>query len=159
MRSRTAYRQRRGATVVEMAVVLPVFGVFLVGLLEVNHAYMVSAALRAAAQKAARSGVADGVTSAQAEAVARDVVGAAISANTVTVMIKDGSTFDQTSSPGTINFATLPNIELRTAAPRQLYIVRLEVDYSAVSLIPPFFIRGPGGAPARLSGQAVMRHE
>ncbi len=158
MRPRTPARRRRGATVVEMAVVLPVFGIFLAGLMEINHAYMVSAALRAAAQKAARAGVADGVTSSAAEAVARQTIGAAIPADAVTVLIKDGTSFEQGAS-GNIDYSSLPNIELKTADPRQLYIVRLEVDYSTVSLVPPFFVRGPGGAPARLSGQAVMRHE
>ena len=48
---------RRGAAVVEMAMVLPVFLTFLFGLYEFGHAYMVINTLKAAANKAARSGV------------------------------------------------------------------------------------------------------
>ena len=152
--------RRRGASLVELAVVLPVFGIFMAGIIEVNHAYMVNATLREAAQQAARSGVADGVTTDDVKAKARSLLSAAINPAAVTVFVKDGSGFDSGAvDPSTVKYSTLPNIELASAAPRQLYIVRIEVNYEDVALMPPFFVKNQGGTAGRLSGQSVMRHE
>jgi hypothetical protein len=137
-----------------MAVVLPVFAIFLAGLMEVNHAFLVTSTLRSAAEQAARSAVADGVTTADVTAKVHKILGPVIDPSAVTVSVKDGSVFDQGADPKSINYAGLPTIETATASPRQLYIVRIEVDYAAVSLLPPFFLEN-----VRLVEQSVCRHE
>lgn len=147
--------RRGGTTIVELAVVLPVFTIFLAGLMEINHTYLVISTLKAAANKAARYGVADGVTTADVNAKALEVIAAAIPTDDVTILIKDASVFDTPGvDPDNINYNTLPAIELSDAEPRQLFIVRIEVNYDDVALLPPFFVKN-----ATLSGQSVSRHE
>ncbi|WP_310820524.1 TadE/TadG family type IV pilus assembly protein [Stratiformator vulcanicus] len=156
-------RDRRGATLVELAVVLPVFTVFLAGLMEINHAYMVSSTLKAACQQAARQGVSDNVSTTAVKERLLEILSAAIDTSQVTVYIKDGSVFDNPGlDPTAVNYSALSDINLSDAEPRQLFIVRAEVPYDAVSLLPPFFVKktgGGGSSPVMLSGQSVMRHE
>ena len=159
--SRFSYRSaagptsRRGATVVEMAVVLPVFAIFLAGLMEVNHAFLLTSTLRSAAEQGARSGIADGVTTAEVTAKVYQILAPVVDPSAVSVSVKDASVFDDPGTdPEEVDYATLPPIETATADPRQLYLVRVEVDYSAVSLLPPFFLEG-----VRLVEQSVCRHE
>ena len=146
--------QRRGTTAVEVAVTLPVFIAFTVGLMECSHAMMIVDSLDSAARQAARYGSVDGISTAQT--TARAVAVMAKSTRVVpTVLVKDGSVFDSASfNPSTINYASLPNKELSTAQDDQMFIVRLSVPYNSVALLPPFWIKN-----VTLTGQAVMRHE
>ncbi|MDA1210970.1 MAG: pilus assembly protein [Planctomycetota bacterium] len=149
-------RCRKGTTLVEMAVVLPVFFMFLFSLFEFAHVHMVRNILRAAANKAAREGVVDGVTTAQVEQQVMEFLQSGIkNADSVTVLIKDAGVFDDSSSdPSGINYSNLPDIDLSKAESRQLFIVRVEVDYDKVSLLPPMWV-----GSLRLAAHAVMRHE
>lgn len=148
-------RRRRGATVVEMAVVLPVFGIFMAGLMEVGHAYMVMQVLNSAAKQSARLGAVEGKTTNDVMQKAESIFSSAFNPVQATVYVKDGSTFD---TPGfdasSVSYTGLPDIELSEAEPQQLFIVRLEVNYDDVSLLPPFWIKN-----ITLSGLSVMRHE
>lgn len=152
--------RRRGATIVEMAFVVPVFVIFLFGIFEVNHAFMVKAMLRSAAEQAARSGVADGVTSEEVIAKARSIVGSGIRTDAVSISVKSGAVFDNPGmSPDEVDYSALPDQEVAECEPRELYIVRIEVNYPDISLLPPFFLRGADGGPLRLVGQSTVRHE
>ena len=152
-------RRRRGAALVEFAVCLPLFALFLAALVELMHASMVSAVLRTAAQKSARLGVVEGVTTAEVRTYAEDIVRQTLRGDAVTIRIRDGSVFDQGVRDVTIaDFSALPAIELAGAEPRQLFIVRLELDYGEISLIPPMFLNHADGGGV-LVGQSVMRHE
>jgi Flp pilus assembly protein TadG len=147
--------RRRGATIVEMAVIMPVFGLFIAGLLEFGHAYMVINALNAAAKKAARYGVVDEVTTADVIDRVEESLGSAVDVSKVTVQVKDASVFDNANfNPKTVNYGSLPSINLETAEPRQLFIVRVTVPYEDVAILPPFWIKN-----ATLTGQSVNRHE
>lgn len=147
--------RRDGTTLVEMAVVLPVFFLFLFALMEFSHAYMIISMLNAATKRAARYGVADGVSTANVEAKVKAILGSAMKTTNVTVQVKNAGMFDaSTVNASTINYSTLPSIELNGSKARQLFIVRAQVKYEDVALIPPFWIKG-----ATLSGQSVMRHE
>ena len=146
---------RRGAAVVEMAIVLPVFLTFLFGLYEFGHAYMVINALKAAANNAARLGVVQGMTTAQVEARVREKLSGAFNTDNVTVYVKNATIFDSPEvDPTQINYDQLPDIALSEAEPRQLFIVRVEVPYDDVAVVIPGYING-----LILSGQSVMRHE
>lgn len=150
-----APRRRTGATTVEMAVVLPVFFLFMFALVEFSHAYFVINVLNGACKKAARMGIGDDVTTTQVEAKVREILTKAMKVNNVTVVVKNAGTFDSSSTnPANINYNSLPSIELSDAEPRQLFIVRASVPYEDVSLIPPLWIKN-----ITLSGQSVMRHE
>lgn len=148
-------RRRRGTTVVEMAVVLPVFGIFMAGLMEVGHAYMVMQVLNSAAKQGARVGAVEGRTTQSVIDRADDIVSGAINSANATIIVKDGSVFDEPNfSADNLDYNTLDDIELSEAESSQLYIVRLEVPYDDVSLLPPFWIKD-----VTLTGMAVMRHE
>jgi hypothetical protein len=148
-------RGRRGTTAVEVAVVLPVFFVFVWGLIEFAHAYMVVNLLNAAAKRAAREGVVDDVTTSQIVARVNEIVGSAIDTQHLTVHIKDASVFDQASVDADgIDYAALPNVELDDLEPRQLFVVYLEVPYNDVAIMPPRWVTS-----VTLKGQSVQRHE
>jgi hypothetical protein len=154
-RYQRAEARRGGATLVETAVVMPVFLIFVWAIIEFGHAFMVVNLLNAAAKRASREGIADGVTSAQVVARVNEIVGSAISTDDVTVLVKNGSAFDDPEVDATsIDYDALPNIELTDAEPRQLFIVYVEVPYSAVAIMPPKWVTG-----VTLRGQSAQRHE
>jgi hypothetical protein len=146
--------KRSGATIVEMAVVVPVFAVFLAAIMEFGHAFLVVGTLNAAAKQAARYGAVDGITTAEVTTRVNEVLNAAFDASQTTIYVKDGSVFDASSPPSSVDYTLLPNIELSNAERRQLYVVRVEVDYNDVALMPPFWAKD-----LTLYGQSVMRHE
>ena len=134
----------------------PVFMVFIMGLVEFGHANLVINALNNAARIGARLGCVENVTSAQVRTRVDSIMQKAL-ANTaaVTVHIKDASTFDAVDlDPEDVQYSSLPSIELKNADEAQLFLVRVEVPYNSVALLPPFWARN-----LNLSGQAVMRHE
>ena len=151
--------RRVGTALVEFAVCLPVFTLFLAAIMELNHASMVAVTLRAAAQKAGRLGAVEGVTTQEVRAAAMEVASSAVPGDSIRVYVKDASAFDAGARTETTNAAALPSIELAAARPRQLFLVRLEVDYADVSLIPPFLLKNADGGPRVVHGQAVNRHE
>ncbi len=131
-------RGRRGATTVEMAVVVPVFGIFLAGIMEAGHAYMIVQTMNSAAKQGARVGAVDDRWTSDIEAKVDSIISAAFDAGEATVYIKDGSQFDAPGfNPSGINYAALPDIEVHDAQARQLYIVRIEVPYDEVAILPP----------------------
>jgi hypothetical protein len=148
-------RERNGATVVEMAIVLPVFGIFMAGLMETGHAYMVMQVLNSAAKQGAREGVVEGKTTDDVIAKADSIFSAAFDPAEATIYVKDGSSFDTDGfDPTGLDYTSLPDIELSEAESRQLFIVRIEVPYNDVALLPPFWVKN-----ITLTGMAVMRHE
>ena len=155
LEKRVGVRRVDGSTLVETAVVLPVFFLFLFTLFEVAHAYMVVNVLNAAATKAAREGVAEGVTTADVSARVLSVLSAAFDTSAATVYVKDAGVFDTAGvDPTTIDYANLPSIELSDADPRQLFVVRVEIPYDSIAILTPKWVTG-----VTLTGQSVMRHE
>ena len=154
-RLQTNKRERTGATLVETAVVLPVFLIFVWAIIEFGHAFMVTNLLTAAAKRAAREGVADEVTTAQVVARANAIVGSAISLDDVTVLVKDASIFDDPAADiSGIDYSTLPNVELNDLEPRQLFVVYIQVPYSSVCIMPPRWVTG-----VTMRGMSAQRHE
>jgi hypothetical protein len=154
LRTRPTDGTRRGATIVEMAVVAPVFAVFLAAIMEFGHAFLIVGTLNAAAKQAARHGAVEGITTAETVAKANAILGAAFDNTQAAIVVKDASIFDAETLPEVIDYADLPSIELLTAERRQLYVVRIEVDYDDVAIMPPFW-----ATDVHLTGQSVMRHE
>lgn len=148
-------KRRKGAALVEFAVVVPVFGLFLMAMVEIGHAYMVQTTLRGAARKAARLGIGEGVTTSQVVAEATRIVSSACRTDKLRVLVKDGQTFDNSQVLAeNVRFNELPNISLENAETRRLFIVRLELPYDQVALFPPFWVNN-----VVLHSQSVMRHE
>ena len=87
--------------------------------------------------------------------LANQVVSSAIPAASATIMVKNGDAFDVTGmDASTINYSTLPDIELSTAERRQLFIVRVSVPYSDIAILGPRWLGG-----LTVYGQCVMRKE
>lgn len=129
---------------------------FITALIEFGHANLVINSLNNAARIGARMGTVQSVTTTQVRTRVAEIMNAALRRTTaVQVYVKDASTFDNAAvNPSNIQYSSLPNIELSSAEASQMFLVRVEVPYNSVALIPPFWARN-----LNLSGQAVMRHE
>ncbi|WP_417850369.1 TadE/TadG family type IV pilus assembly protein [Thalassoglobus sp.] len=153
--TRKSEKARSGAVLVEFALVSSLFVIFLAMILEVSHVYLVINTLNASAKRAARFGVVEGVTSAQAIEKANSYLTASLSPAAATVSVLDGSIFDSPSyNADTFDSSTLTAVELSDLETRDLFVVRVTVPYDQVALIPPIWLDG-----LTLSGQSVMRHE
>jgi Flp pilus assembly protein TadG len=150
-----------GTTLVETALVLPVFLAFVLGLMELSHAYMVTNVMRAACREAARLGSVSGTTTAQVKQKALDMMGSACKASAVTVFVKDASTFDTSGTPPQTATAleAMPDIEVANAKPLQLYMVRAKVNYNQIAIVPNIPIIGKFLDNVIIQGQAFTRHE
>lgn len=135
-----------------MALVLPVFLTFVLGLIEFGHAFMVTNLLTSAAKTAARAAIGGTVTNTDVTNRVKSILDSAIKTSQVAVLIKDGSVYDAGTTG--IDVASLPDIDLANTDPKQLFVVRVEVDYDDICLMPPIWTTG-----IRLSGQSIMRHE
>jgi Flp pilus assembly protein TadG len=153
--SRSNRNSRRGAALVETALTLPVFLLFLAAIGEFGHFYLITHVLNSAARRGAHWGSFEGASNAEVTSKIKQVLGAAFDENQATILIRDGSVFDEPNvNPSAINYAALPSIDLSTAEMGDCFIVQIQVPYNNVSLLPPFFVNG-----ATITGRAVMRHE
>lgn len=147
--------RRDGTTIVETAVILPVFLIFLMALIEFGHAFMCNATLTAAAKDAARYGAIEGITTAQVVARAKARVNGAFKSSKATIYVKDAASFeDSTTTTASVAVSSLPDIELNSAEDRHLFIVRVQVPYNDVAIMPPWWAKN-----LTLHGESVMRHE
>ena len=155
-RSRTLRMRRRGTTAVEAAVVLPVFLLFVFGLIEYGRLQLVSNLLNSACRGGARYGATEGVSAAAAQGKVEQVLGAAIDISDLTVVVKDAAVFDNGGPlPSTAaDYNAMPNLALENAEPRQLFLVRASVGYNDIAFVPFSILDG-----VTLHGQAFMRHE
>lgn len=146
---------RSGAVLVENALVMSIFGLFLAGIMEFGHAYMVMGIMNTAVQRGARLGAVNDVTTTEVKDHVTQILQAGIKTQHASVMVKDGSKFDDENvDPKTIDYDNLPNLELDQAERGQMYIVRVTIPYDKVALLPPFWVKN-----ATLKAQSVMRHE
>ncbi len=123
--------------------------------MEFGHVIFVSNMLKAAAKSGARYGATVGVTNAQVTARVQQIVGSAFNATKATVLVRSASVFDTSNvTPSTINYNSLPAIDLTQANQGDLYIVQVTVPYNSVALLPPFWVKN-----RTVTGQSVMRHE
>jgi TadE-like protein len=154
-------RDRRGTTVVETALVLPVFLLFVLGLIELGHAQLVKHVLRASCRQAARIGTTEGKTTANVRARVLQTLQTVVDSADVEVFVKDASSFDAggTSPESGEDLESLADIELADAEPRQLFMVRAKIRYEDVAIVPNIPYLGSFLDDVVLEGQAFMRHE
>jgi len=152
---------RRGTTIVETALVLPVFLLFILGLLELGHALMVTHVLNSACRQAARIGSTEGNNTAAVKAKVLKVLGSVVKTNFVQVYVKDAGAFDASATPSITgsSLEAMPAIELTAAKPRQLFMVRAKISYKDVAIVPNIPYLGSFLDNVTLEGQAFMRHE
>jgi Flp pilus assembly protein TadG len=149
-------KHRRGTTSVELAFVLPVFLTLVFGLIQVCHAQMVEYILKSACRNAARFGSAGTITTAQTQDRLQQLLRCAIDPQKVAILIKNGDVYETGEDlPSSVaQLQALPGIELSTAEPRQMFLVRASVKYSDVAIISL-----PYCNHLTISGEALMRHE
>jgi len=132
--SRLRRAGRRGATLVEFAVVAPVFFLVVIGMIEFGRAMMVAALLANAAQQGARAGALNGAQSADVTSAVSNYLGdAKISGASTTV----------TPNPPS------------SALPGQDVTVTVSIGYSQVTWLPaPKFLAGK-----TLTAMSIMQRE
>jgi len=139
-------RLRQGAAVVEMALVLPIFMMVLLGIVEYGRALMVSQLVSNASREGARRAILNGITNAEVETHIRDFLVESCRVNSADIDIQI------TIQPGTDNDDPL-NI-LANANEGDLVTVRVQIPFQSVS-----FIRSSYLGSVTLMGMATMRHE
>ena len=153
-------QKRKGTTMVETAVVLPIFFTFLFGFIEFGHVFMTIHTLNSAARRAARMGISEIATTDEVQTLAHDILDSAIDADleNVKIQVKDASDFDDIAvdadAMDDTYYESLANVAVQDLERGSLFIVRIEVPYGEVGILGPRWI-----GDIKLYGQAVMRKE
>ena len=155
--NRLARRPRRdGTTIVETAIVLPVFLTFVLAIIEFGHAQLVNNMLNNACRTAARIGSVEGTSSADVVARINQTMAPVVDTSKLSVFVNDASVYDgggtaPTSGDG---IEALPTIEVANAEPRQMFVIRARLNYNDIAIVPVPFLKN-----VKLNAQAFMRHE
>ena len=137
---------RRGSAAVEMAIVLPLFFMVVMGIVEFGRAMMVGQLVTNAARHGARESAVDGATNGTITTAVKDFV-----ATTVGVAQAD-VTVVITVDPGAGN--PDPVDDLSVAQAKDVCKVTVKVPYDKVGYVAGRYLAG-----AELKGQCIMRHE
>lgn len=137
---------RRGAAIVEMALVLPIFFGVVLGIVEFGRAMMVSQMVTNAAREATRLAIIDGSTNNDVETWVEDFLNDSINVAAADVSV----TITVDPAPGNDD----PNDVLADAQARDLVTVNVSVPFDKVSYVPGSYLNGKN-----LSAQSSMRHE
>ncbi|NQV23716.1 MAG: pilus assembly protein [Rhodopirellula sp.] len=137
---------RRGAALVEMALVLPIFFGVVLGIVEFGRAMMVSQMVTNAAREATRLAIIDGSTNTTVDTWVKDFLKDSINvaAGDVTV------TITVVAAQGNDD----PMNQVGNAQARDLVTVNVSVPFDKVSYVPGNYLNGKN-----LSAQSSMRHE
>lgn len=141
-----AGRDRRGAAIVETAVVLPIFFMIVLGIVEFGRAMMVAQLLTNGAREGARLSVLPDATNASVETAVLDFVESSVGVPRSKVTV----TITVTAAAGNPDPANV----LANSQKRDLCNVLVEVPFTDVDYIPGNFLAG-----RKLIGQCAMRHE
>ncbi len=149
-------KKRCGTTIVEVAFTLPIFLIFIFGVVEFGRLQMVSNLLSSACRTAARQGALEGISTEAVRERVEQVMRAVIDVSNLTIIVKSADAHDQGGpSPTTATqYSAMPNVELLEASPSELFLVRASVEYSDISFVPFSILYG-----AVLTGHTYMRHE
>ena len=146
MNRHTRTSSRRGTALVEMALVLPIFLMVVLGIIEFGRALMVSQLVTNSAREGARSAMLDGSTNAE---VTQDIKTFLQDACNVS---QDQVTVTVTVTPATGN--PDPGNQVANASPRDLINILVQVPFDQVALLSGDYLAGKN-----LVGEASMRHE
>jgi Flp pilus assembly protein TadG len=139
-------QQRRGAAVVEFALVVPLFFTVVFGIIEFGQGFMVAQLLNSAAREGARVAMLPGSTNAEVEATVLQIL------EESTALDPDQVTVNVAVTPGEGN--PNPNNQVVAASKRDLCTVNVQVGFSDVALVSGHFLEG-----VQLRGSCSMRHE
>lgn len=144
--TRRPSRVRHGAALVEMALVLPVFMMVVLGIIEFGRALWVANMVTNAAREATRMAVLDGSSNANVSQSAKDFLSSTLSVGASDVSVS----IVITPADGNPN----PANECANANTRDLIDITITVPFDKVSLIPGDYLAGKN-----LIGRSAMRHE
>ena len=144
--SRDATPRRTGAAVVEMAIVLPVFMLIVLGIVEFGRAMMVGQLLTNGARHGARQGVIEGSTNTSVQQDIEDFLTGSLNvpATDITILI------EVEPAPGNPD----PADDLAAAQPKDLVRITVSVPFDKVAYVAGNFLNG-----TTLQANCVMRHE
>lgn len=146
---------RHGTTIVETAIVLPVFILFVFAIFEFGHAQFVNNMINSACRSGARMGSVEGTTTSQVESRVSSTLGTVAPVESISIFVKDASVYDVGTPPTDgEGIEAMPDMELSDAEPRQMFVVRARVPYNDIALVPMPFLKN-----LVLDGQSFMRHE
>ena len=137
---------RKGAVIVETALVLPVFVLVSFGIIEFGRAMMVSQVITSSAREGARLAVLTGSTNAQVEQAIKDFLEEAIGVAPAQVSV----TITVTPAPGNPSAGN----EVGNAMRGDLCAVSVGVPFDEVEYITAMYLGGK-----TLAGYNAMRHE
>lgn len=145
-RQQVGKKQRSGAALVEMAIVLPIFLMVSLGIIEFGRALMVANMVTNSAREGARMAVLDGSSNTQVQQAVVDFLIAAtgVASGDISVNIAI------TPAAGNPN----PANQCSAAMARDLIAVQVQIPFNKVALIPGGYLTG-----ATLTGRSAMRHE
>ena len=139
-------KQRRGAAAVEMAIVLPIFFMVVMGIVEFGRAMMVGQLVTNAARYGAREAAIDGSTNASVTTDVKNFVstsvGVAASDVTVDIVVDPGA-----GNPDPADILT-------SALAKDICKVSVKVPYNKVAYVAGRYLAGK-----ELKGTCIMRHE
>ena len=145
-RTAPVFTDRRGAAAVEMAIVLPIFFMVVMGIVEFGRAMMVGQLVTNGARYGARLSAVDGATNASVTTSVKNFVASSVgtpAANvTVTITVDPG--------PGNPD----PNDVLAVSQSKDICMVTVKVPFNKVAYVAGKYLVGKD-----LKGQCVMRRE
>ena len=128
-------RRRRGAAVVEFAIVVPIFFLMVFGMIEFGRMVMVHQLLAGAAREGARQAIVNGATAGDVEQTVRDYL-------TSTSVDGQAASVSVTPDPA-------------TASTGEAVTIETGIEFEKVSWLPaPFFLQD-----LTLNAASTMRHE
>ena len=154
---RSARRRRpRGVTAVEVAFTLPVLLTMVFVLMEYSRIQLVTNLLNSACRTAARRAATDGMSVSQVQATVQQLASRVGDTSNLNVMVKNAAAFDTGGTlPASMqDYTSLPNLDMQTVQTRQLFLVRAEIPYNDIALIPFSVLNG-----ATVTAQSFMRYE
>jgi len=137
---------RCGAAVVEMAIVLPIFMLVVLGIVEFGRAMMVGQLLANGARHGARAAIVEGSTNAQVRTEIEDFLTGTLNVSAAALTI----TIEVERGPGNPD----PADNLAVAQPKDLVKVTVTVPYTAIAYVSGRFLNA-----TTLRGHCAMRHE
>lgn len=144
---RASRSPRRGAALVEMALVLPVFLTVVMGIIEFGRGLWVGNMVTNAAREGARMAVLDGSSNAEVRQAIKDFLGTAVGTTAATEAV---ISIVITPAPGNTN----PAHECANASTRDLIAVTVTMPFNSVAMVPGKYLAG-----TNLTGRSAMRHE
>lgn len=138
--------RRRGAVIVEMALILPIFFLVVLGIVEFGRAMMVSNLITNSAREGCRLAILDGTTNTQVETAVKDFLQSSVNVAPTDVTV----TITVTPADGNPD----PGNQVANAQSRDLITVRVAVPFAKVQYIPSKYLGNK-----ILAAQSSMRHE